>query len=48
MVHQHFKLVAPQTVTENIIIGLTDIPFIPNMRRLEKEVERWAVNTGCR
>ena len=39
MVHQHFKLVAPQTVTENIIIGLTGIPFAPNMRRLEKEVE---------
>lgn len=38
MVHQHFKLVAPQTVTENIILGLKGIPFAPNMRRLEKEI----------
>jgi general nucleoside transport system ATP-binding protein len=39
MVHQHFKLVAPLTVTENIILGLNGIPFTPNMRRLEAEIE---------
>jgi general nucleoside transport system ATP-binding protein len=39
MVHQHFKLVAPQTVTENIILGLKGIPFAPNMRRLEADIE---------
>jgi general nucleoside transport system ATP-binding protein len=39
MVHQHFKLVSPQTVTENIILGLKGIPFSPNMRRLEAEIE---------
>lgn len=38
MVHQHFKLVDPQTVTENIILGLKGIPFAPNMRRLEREI----------
>ena len=39
MVHQHFKLVSPQTVTENIILGLKGIPFALNMRRLEAEIE---------
>ena len=39
MVHQHFKLVSPQSVTENIILGLNGIPFVPNMRRLEAEIE---------
>ena len=39
MVHQHFKLVSPQTVTENIILGLKGIPFSPNMRRLETDIE---------
>jgi general nucleoside transport system ATP-binding protein len=40
MVHQHFKLVPSQTVTENIILGLHNVPFIPKMRRLEAEVNR--------
>lgn len=39
MVHQHFKLVSPQTVTENIVLGLKGISFVPNMRRLEAEIE---------
>ena len=39
MVHQHFKLVSSQTVTENIILGLEGIPFVPNMPRLEAEIE---------
>ena len=39
MVHQHFKLVSTQTVTENIILGLKGIPFKPNMRRLEADIE---------
>lgn len=38
MVHQHFKLVSTQTVTENIILGLHGVSLVPNMRRLEAEV----------
>jgi general nucleoside transport system ATP-binding protein len=40
MVHQHFKLVPNQTVAENVILGLTDLPLLPDMRRLESEVNR--------
>lgn len=40
MVHQHFKLVPTQTVTENIILGLKGVPFLPNMRQLEAKVEK--------
>lgn len=40
MVHQHFKLVPTHTVTENIILGLQGLPVMPDMRRLEKEVEQ--------
>jgi general nucleoside transport system ATP-binding protein len=40
MVHQHFKLVPNQTVTENVILGLTGVPLVPDMRRLETEVNR--------
>jgi simple sugar transport system ATP-binding protein len=38
MVHQHFKLVEPQTVAENIIIGLKGVPYWLNMRQVEKEI----------
>ncbi len=38
MVHQHFMLVPSQTVTENIILGLTDPRFLLPMAELEKKV----------
>ncbi len=31
MVHQNFKLVPTMTVAENIILGISDLPFIPKM-----------------
>jgi general nucleoside transport system ATP-binding protein len=40
MVHQHFKLVPNQTVTENVILGLANVPLMPDMRQLEAEVSR--------
>ncbi len=38
MVHQHFMLVPSQTVTENIILGLSDPRFLLPMAELEKKV----------
>ena len=32
MVHQHFRLVANQTVAENVILGMDGIPVLLNMR----------------
>ncbi|MDF1512335.1 MAG: ABC transporter ATP-binding protein [Anaerolineae bacterium] len=31
MVHQNFKLVSTMTVAENVILGLRDLPFVPDM-----------------
>lgn len=42
MVHQHFKLVQTQTVAENIILGLKDIPFRLNTRQIEAEIDKLA------
>jgi len=39
MVHQHFMLVEPQTVAENIILGLPRPRFRLNMPRLEAEIQ---------
>ncbi|RME72312.1 MAG: ABC transporter ATP-binding protein [Chloroflexi bacterium] len=40
MVHQHFMLVPPQTVAENIIIGLDEPRFFLNMSRVEEKVRQ--------
>jgi ABC-type uncharacterized transport systems, ATPase components len=34
MVHQHFKLVDSMNVLENIILGLRDEPFVPDLKRV--------------
>ncbi|MCB9140246.1 MAG: ABC transporter ATP-binding protein [Caldilineaceae bacterium] len=39
MVHQHFMLVPNQTVAENVILGLRDVPFRLNGRRIEENVQ---------
>jgi ABC-type uncharacterized transport system ATPase subunit len=38
MIHQHFMLVPSQTVTENIILGLSDPRFFLPMDRLDKQI----------
>lgn len=38
MVHQNFKLVDSMTVTENIILGLREQPFVPDLNAVRKEV----------
>ncbi len=40
MVHQHFMLVPVQTVAENVILGLKNIPFVLNMAEINQEVAR--------
>ncbi|MCB0229943.1 MAG: ABC transporter ATP-binding protein [Anaerolineae bacterium] len=38
MVHQHFKLVQPQTVAENVILGLKEPAFRLDMKRTAREI----------
>jgi simple sugar transport system ATP-binding protein len=40
MVHQHFMLVEPQTVAENIILGLDQPRFLLDMPHVEKEIQQ--------
>ncbi len=40
MVHQHFMLVQSQSVAENVILGMNDVPFILDMQAIEDEVAR--------
>jgi len=42
MVHQHFKLVPPQTVAENIILGLKGTPFRLKMNEVEARISKLA------
>lgn len=38
MVHQNFMLVDTMTVAENIIMGMSDLPFIPDMEDVSKRI----------
>ncbi len=38
MVHQNFMLVDSMTVTENIILGMQEIDFVPNIENISREV----------
>ncbi len=38
MVHQEFKLVGNLTVAENIILGMKDLPFKPNMKEIHQKI----------
>lgn len=48
MVHQHFKLVRPFTVTENILLGLptSDAPYARRLAALEEQVRAMAAELG--
>jgi simple sugar transport system ATP-binding protein len=43
MVHQNFKLVSTMTVAQNVILGLQDLPFVPNMAEV---AARWQLSVG--
>ena len=38
MVHQNFKLVRTMTVAENIILGLKDLEFIPDIQEVSRKI----------
>ena len=38
MIHQHFMLVPSQTVTENVLLGLNDPPFIMNLKDYDEKI----------
>lgn len=38
MVHQNFMLVKTMTVAENIILGLSDLPFVPDLREVSQRI----------
>ena len=48
MVHQHFTLVPSQTVTENVLLGLSKPRFWMRPGRSEDEIGRLAERFGLR
>ncbi|MCX6056027.1 MAG: ABC transporter ATP-binding protein [Chloroflexi bacterium] len=46
MIHQHFMLVPSQTVTENILLGLKDPPFIINQKKYEEKIMQLGERLG--
>jgi simple sugar transport system ATP-binding protein len=48
MVHQHFMLVPTQTVTENILLGLSKPRFFMNMKEMDEQVRALQDQFGLR
>ncbi len=46
MVHQHFRLVEPMTVAENIHLGWPETPGVVSQRALNERAERFMAETG--
>ena len=46
MVHQHFMLVEPQTVAENVILGLKTPRFFLNLARIERQILEFSEQYG--
>jgi simple sugar transport system ATP-binding protein len=46
MVHQHFMLVPPHTVAENIVLGLNKPRFLLNLSRIEEQVSALSEQYG--
>ncbi len=46
MVHQHFMLVEPQTVAENVILGLKEPRFVLDMDRVEADIHELSTRYG--
>ncbi len=38
MVHQNFMLVPTMTVTENVILGIRDLPFVPDLKEVSRRI----------
>ena len=48
MVHQHFMLVHPHTVAENIVLGMTDVPFAHPDRAVREKIAEFSERYGLR
>ncbi|MCL6559306.1 MAG: ATP-binding cassette domain-containing protein, partial [Firmicutes bacterium] len=48
MVHQHFRLVEPFTVAQNVILGARRMPFFLKMEPLEEKVRKLSEGFGLR
>lgn len=48
MVHQHFRLVHPFTVAENVILGSNSVSYFLNMAKIEKQLEEISRQYGLR
>jgi len=46
MVHQHFRLVEPFTVAENVALGSTQTPFKLKMKGLEEQIRQLSTEFG--
>lgn len=46
MIHQHFMLVPSQTVTENVLLGLNDPPFIINLKDYDEKIRQLGERLG--
>ncbi|MEM4636866.1 MAG: ATP-binding cassette domain-containing protein, partial [Nitrososphaerota archaeon] len=48
MVHQNFKLIPSHTVMENIILGLKDVGFVINRKKVGEEIRKLSEQYGWR
>lgn len=46
MVHQHFKLVQPFTVAENVMLSIANLPQLYNKKEIEKKVRSYSETFG--
>ena len=46
MVHQNFRLIPTHTVVENIVLGLKEVGFVLNHKKLEQEIRELASSYG--
>jgi simple sugar transport system ATP-binding protein len=46
MIHQHFMLVPSQTVTENVLLGLNDPPFLINLKDYDEKIRELGERLG--
>ncbi len=42
MVHQNFMLVPTMTVAQNVILGMRDLPFVPDMVGIERRIREFS------
>jgi simple sugar transport system ATP-binding protein len=48
MVHQNFMLVETMTVAENVVLGLQDLPFQPELRQVKRRLQELGERYGLK